>query len=159
MIPSAFDARLDHVGTGVTRAGIDPPHLFGGRHTMSLRLQTVPEDVRDQTQLVASQIGQIVLVAVPTLRAARISSGCASQTASCRSRPRLTSAISMRRARRWSIMPRAPPSVPLIASTEKLIETEDRSRSPTESPAAATLEPWSPTSAMEPESPPIPNCA
>lgn len=51
MIPPAENARLDHVRIGVARAGVDPAHLCRGRHAMSLRLQAVPEDVRDQAQL------------------------------------------------------------------------------------------------------------
>ncbi len=51
VIPPAHNAGLDHIGIGVSRAGVDPTHLFGGRYAMSLRLQAVPEDVRDQAQL------------------------------------------------------------------------------------------------------------
>jgi hypothetical protein len=51
VIPPAFDARFDHISVGVSRAGVDPPHLFGSRDAMPLGLQAVPEDVRDQAQL------------------------------------------------------------------------------------------------------------
>ena len=50
MIPAAFDARFDHVGTRLRRPGFNPTHLLSSRHAMSLRLESVPEHVRDQLE-------------------------------------------------------------------------------------------------------------
>ena len=121
VVPVAADARLDDVGRQLVPAAVEGVELLRRRHAPAVGRQPRAEDVRDEPQLLRlADRARRRRDSVPTLVAARISSGWASHTCSWLSRPRRYSLITCWRARRWSIWPR-PLDAPRNAPTDRLI--------------------------------------